>query len=154
MPYVKVLLLLIFTTSFGAVASSDNVVIKNYNDKIAHCRDLGVRKIETVNDEYFNTLTLEQKEELIGYLSIKARNDCFAYEELQYFKYVIHTNDPEGLKIIKIVSSPFYSSGTLDNDEVMRLSKTELFSSPFDMFYLIDKIGVVSGNPPFFCYDD
>ncbi|PQJ83464.1 hypothetical protein BTO22_18950 [Aliivibrio sifiae] len=66
---------------------------------------------------------------------------CVAYEEAAYFKFVIRTQDEEGLKTLKMISHESYEYEdskviikSLDKKEIERLSNTEMFSTPFNVF--------------------
>lgn len=115
-----------------------------YENKLNYCNELKERKIETINDAYFNSLNDKQKNRVISILYFKATDKCVAYEEAAYFKYVIRTQEKEGLENLKLISFlPYQSEETikiinsLDQNEIERLSNSEMFSTPFDMLSAI-----------------
>ena len=139
MRYAKILLILLLP--FSSIASDESKESKDYEKKIDYCRELSFREINKIEDPYFNSLDDRHKGLLIGSLYFKAMDNCYLYEEMQYFRYVINSDDKEGMKILKIISSPL-EIGTLDVKEIERLSKTDMFSTPFDHWKLIDKLGL------------
>nr|VVV06037.1 hypothetical protein AW0309160_03521 [Aliivibrio wodanis] len=132
-----------------AISTQNSSEYKAYDSKMSYCRGLRDREVNQVNDSYFNSLTDAQKSKVLGILLFKASDRCYAYEEAQYFKFVIRTNDADGMKILKLASfAPQQTEASkaiidsLDSKEVERLSNTEQFSTPFDIIHLLDKLGL------------
>ena len=132
-----------------AISTQKSEEYQAYNNQMIYCRGLRDREINEVDDLYFNSLNDKQKRKVIGMLLFKASDRCYSYEEVRYFKYVIRTNNEDGMKLLKLAS--FIPQQTeesneivdsLDKNEVERLSNTELFSTPFDMIELLNKLGL------------
>ncbi|WP_375321662.1 hypothetical protein [Aliivibrio logei] len=138
-------ILLILTFKVNASSLEDSQQFKAYENKSSYCRQLSKREIKDVTDIYFNSLDDEQKRRVLGILYFKALDKCVAYEEAAYFKFVIRTQDEEGLKTLKMISHESYEYEdskviikSLDKKEIERLSNTEVFSTPFDVFSVFE----------------
>ena len=130
-----------------AISTQDSSEYEAYNNKMSYCRELRGREIHQVDDSYFNALTDAQKSRVLGILLFNASDRCYAYEEAKYFKFVIRTNNIDGMKILKLASfMPQQTEASkvivdsLDPKEIERLSNTEQFSTPFDLIYLLNKL--------------
>ena len=137
--------------SFSAYAHDDFEDSKEYYDyeiRFSYCYKLSYREIDNVTDNYFNTLNMTQKKVIIDILSETAMNKCVAYEEAQFLKYVIRTQDKEALQFSKMIS---HKSNDINDDfskaleslnekEIIRLSNSDLFSTPFDRMSLLNNL--------------
>lgn len=122
---------------------------KTYDNKLRYCRDLESRKIDKVEDLYFNSLTDRQKNAVISILSRKALDRCSSHEELSYLKEVIATNDEALIGILSKLYKEYPKSDelkmfyqSLDYAEIERLSNSETFNMPFNRMDLTDKLGL------------
>lgn len=145
MRYVSCLFFLL--CSFNSNAYESARLFKIYDDKIGDCNQLRNREVKDINDLYFNSLSLKQKSVVVGILSIKAMDECFAYEEARFLKQIITSNDQKWLPVI---GGSFRASKesdeskkireSLDINELERLSNTIYFSTPFHPIDVMDNI--------------
>jgi outer membrane PBP1 activator LpoA protein len=126
-----------------------NEEYKAYENKIGYCLDATHRKIESINDTYFNSLNDQQKLKLLSILSTIALDKCYSYEQARYYEYAIINNDKEAIKIIKnLVYTPIETEKSkqilesLDAKEIERLSNSEMFSTPFDAIYIRENLKI------------
>ncbi|PQJ84554.1 hypothetical protein BTO22_13635 [Aliivibrio sifiae] len=145
MRHVKIFFSLI-VFSFAACAKdigSDEYLA--YNAKISLCLSSSEREVSSFKDDYYNSLSDIQRKALLLSLSSISMNKCYSYEENSYLKHLLLTDDNEGLNEFKRLNKPAYRTeemikayNSLDQNEIKRLSNTKMFSTPFDIFSVIN----------------
>ncbi|MBP3139229.1 hypothetical protein ACTFQF_17650 [Aliivibrio fischeri] len=145
MRYVN--LIILFFLSFNAIANDKNAefLFKALNDKSDYCLQSTYRQVNEFKDKYYDSLSELQKKALLLTLSKRALAQCSSYEMSEYLKYIIVNNDTDRIKFISdLYKNDFKHKSyeklyqSLDKQEIDRLSKTEMFSTPFDTLSVID----------------
>ena len=80
-------------------------------------------------------------------LSEHTLNRCSSYEASEYLKYIIVINDKDKIQFIsKLYNKDLQSESlkilyrSLDQNEINRLLKLDVFSTPFDVIKLSEKL--------------
>ena len=147
MHYVKYLLLTLL--SFNVIADSEKTdyLFKQFNDKSAQCLKLTNRQIGNFKDHYYESLSEPQQKALLLMLSEHTLNRCSSYEASEYLKHIIVINDEDKIQFIsKLYNKDLQSESlkilykSLDQNEINRLLKLDVFSTPFDVIKLSEKL--------------
>ena len=114
------------------------LLFKQLDNKTGECTS-DYNNAEGFNDPYFDSLTYEQKVNLVMHLQELAFNKCVAYEEALFLKTAILNNDIKFVKMYANLVKPRTSPDakkimdSLDKREINRLSKLPLFSQRVEM---------------------
>ncbi|HIF9196200.1 hypothetical protein [Photobacterium damselae] len=125
-----------------AISTPLKMAEKNYFQQIEYCKQQK-RSVGNISDSWFNAQDLAKKKAIIFKLYQHAYQLCYENEEREYAYQAVllaaESGDKSVLDSIIQLKTPYnkqdWSMLTLDDEkEIQRLSETELFKTPFDLF--------------------
>ncbi|OEF12744.1 hypothetical protein A1Q5_08490 [Aliivibrio logei 5S-186] len=114
------------------------LLFKQLDNKTGECT-AEYNSAEGFHDEYFDSLSYDQKARLVMHLQELAFNKCVAYEEALFLKTAILNNDIKFVQMYANLVKPRTDleskkiMDSIDKNEIERLSKLVLFSQRVEM---------------------